>query len=167
MNIFFLIGFMGAGKSFWGKQWAKATAFPFFELDSLIETEMGKPITRIFLEEGEAFFRKMESKLLKQSCLGHQNCILATGGGTPCFFDNMDWMNAHGTTIYLKATPQLLAGRLVGEKAQRPLLHDLPDAGLEAFIASKLAEREPFYSRAGLTLPVETLNETTLLPYIT
>jgi shikimate kinase len=165
MNIFFLIGFMGAGKSYWGKQWAKAAAFPYIELDALIEAEMGKPITRIFLEEGEAFFREKESKLLKQSCLGYENCMVATGGGTPCFFDNMDWMNAHGTTVYIKATPQLLAQRLAGEKAQRPLLHQVNDTALEHYIAHKLAEREPFYGQAKIIAEATDLTVESIFQY--
>jgi shikimate kinase len=165
MNIFFLIGFMGAGKSYWGKRWAQATGLGFVELDSLIESRLGQPITEVFAKQGESFFRQQESTALK-ACT-QDNCIVASGGGTACFFDNIEWMNAHGTTVYLQASPQILARRLVGEKAQRPLLQQVGDAELESFIAHKLAERVPYYQRAGLVLPVETLSDDSLLPYIT
>jgi shikimate kinase len=164
MNIFFLIGFMGAGKSYWGKRWAQATGLGFVELDSLIESRLGHPITEVFAKQGETFFRQQEAAVLK-ACT-EDNCIVATGGGTACFFDNMEWMNAQGTTVYLQASPQILAGRLVGERAQRPLLQQVGDTELESFIAHKLAERAPFYQRAGLILPVETLNDDSLMSYI-
>lgn len=162
MNIF-LIGFMGSGKSHWGKQWARQLGFTFVELDALIEAEAGKSIAQIFATEGEGVFREMESRLLK-TCTS-ADCIVATGGGTPCFFDNMNWMNAHGTTVYLQATPQLLTQRLVGEKEQRPLLHDVADTELEAFIAAKLAERAPFYQQAKAVLNAGALTDNSLLPY--
>lgn len=155
---------MGAGKSYWGKRWAAATGLAFVELDSVIEAALGQPITEVFATKGEMFFRQQESNLLKQCA--KDNCIVATGGGTACFFDNMDWMNAHGTTLYLQAAPPLLAGRLAGEKAQRPLLQQVSDANLENFIANKLAEREPFYRLAAHTLAVEGLNDASLTPYI-
>jgi shikimate kinase len=161
MNIFFLIGFMGAGKSYWGRRWAEAANLRFVELDALVEAGAGKPVARIFAEEGEAFFRQRESEMLK-TLAGQGGTVVATGGGTPCFFDNMDWMNAHGTTVYLKAAPALLAQRLVHEKAQRPLLHGIHDMDLEAFIARKLAEREPFYNRAQVVVDVEGLRGDTL-----
>lgn len=151
MQMFFLIGFMGAGKSYRGRQWAGAAGWRFVELDAWIEAEAGKPIAQIFAEEGEAYFRQRESALLKASG-GQQPSLVATGGGTPCFFDNMAWMNAHGTTVYLKASPALLAQRLRYEKAQRPLLHGLHDDQLEAFIAQKLAEREPFYHQSHMVI---------------
>jgi shikimate kinase len=151
MPIFFLIGFMGAGKSYRGRQWAAAAGWRFVELDALLEVEAGKPIARIFAEEGEAYFRQRESALLK-TCGGGQPTVVATGGGTPCFFDNMAWMNSHGTTIYLKASPALLAQRLQPEKEQRPLLHGIGDHELEQFIAQKLADREPFYNQAEIVV---------------
>lgn len=165
MHIFFLIGFMGAGKSYWGKRWAQATGFEFVELDNLIESTLGQPIAEVFATQGENFFREQESFLLKKCT--QDNCIVATGGGAACFFDNMDWMNAHGTTLYLQASPQLLAERLAVEKAHRPLLQQISDASLESFIGHKLAEREPFYRLAVHTLTVEHLNDASLAPYIT
>lgn len=156
---------MGAGKSYWGKRWAQATGLAFVELDSVIETALGKPITDVFAAQGETFFRQQESILLRQCT--RDNCIVATGGGAACFFDNMDWMNAHGTTLYLQASSQLLAERLTVEKAHRPLLQQISDATLESFIAHKLAEREPFYRLAAHTLAVEQLNDASLAPYIT
>lgn len=156
---------MGAGKSYWGKRWAQATGLEFVELDSVIEAELGQPITEIFAAKGETFFRGQESILLKKHT--RDNCIVATGGGAACFFNNMDWMNAHGTTLYLQASPQLLAERLAVEKAHRPLLQQVSDAALESFIAHKLAEREPFYRLAAHTLAVEQLNDASLTPYLT
>jgi shikimate kinase len=164
MHIFFLIGFMGAGKSYWGKRWAQATGLEFIELDNLIESTLGQPIAEVFATQGETFFREQESFLLKKCT--QDNCIVATGGGAACFFDNMDWMNAHGTTLYLQASPQLLAERLAVEKAHRPLLQQISDASLESFIAHKLAEREPFYNQAQLVLDVTRLTDDSLKPYL-
>src|SRR5882757_544038 len=114
-NKIFLIGFMGTGKTHWGKLWSKETGYSFFDLDTLIEEQTGKTVAEIFEQEGEAFFREKEKELLR-SFAGKDNCIIACGGGTPCLNDNMQWMNTHGTTVYLAATPQFIYDHVIGEQ---------------------------------------------------
>lgn len=158
---FFLTGFMGSGKSYWGKLWAAEMNIAFIELDTLIEQQEGKTIAEVFEQSGETYFRNVESDLLKK-ITGEQACIVSTGGGAPCYFDNMQWMDRHGTTIYLKASPKELALRLQNEITHRPVLKNVAADQLENFIANKLIEREPFYSQAKFILPVSELNSDTL-----
>lgn len=157
----FLVGFMGSGKSHWGKIWAEQLKLPFIEQDALIEQRENKTIAEIFDEKGEAYFRELESEVLK-NITEEQARIVSTGGGAPCFFDNMQWMNDHGTTIYLKASPAELVFRLKDEVDKRPVLKNAGTNGLELFIQQKLAEREPFYERARFKVPVSQLDNNTL-----
>ncbi|MFN0037675.1 MAG: shikimate kinase [Saprospiraceae bacterium] len=147
----FLVGFMGCGKTHWGRLLAEKTGLPFLDLDRLLEEKEGKTIAEIFAEIGEAAFRALEHDTLRT--LEHfPPTVIATGGGTPCFFDNMGWMNSTGTTVYLKTPPDVLAERLRNEKETRPLLAGLDDLGLQRFIEQKLAEREPYYLQAEVVL---------------
>lgn len=144
----FLIGFMGCGKSYNGTRLAKVLNMPFVDLDNYIEEKAGKTIAEIFSEQGEEHFRKLEQQALHQMT-AFDNIVISCGGGTPCFFDNMEWMNENGDTVYLKCTPQTLEKRLVKGKAKRPLIKDLDEQNeLINFIKSKLEKREPFYSKA-------------------
>lgn len=154
---FFLIGFMGSGKTHWGKLWAEKSGLAFFDLDAIIEAAERRSIETIFEHEGEAYFREKESAALR-TFSDQDNCIIACGGGTPCFTDNMAWMNANGTTIYLRASASQVLERVKNEKDKRPLLKKLNAAEILLFIEQKLKEREPFYSQARIILPVEELN---------
>lgn len=149
---YFLIGFMGSGKTYWANQWSKATNIPVFDLDDEIEKAENKSITTIFEEKGEDAFRKIERSMLL-SFLQKDNYILSCGGGTPCYSNNMKKMNAAGVTIYLKSTPQELTGRLRTEKEIRPLLKDVSDDVLEEFITQKLNSRIDCYCSAMYHLP--------------
>jgi len=143
----FLIGMMGSGKSFWTKKLSKKLKVGGYDLDFLIESHEEKTIPEIFAEDGEEYFRKAESKILKW--FGEKKAfVLATGGGTPCFHDNMNWMNKNGITIWIDEPIEVLAKRLEPEKAHRPLIRELSDAELKTFLANKLAERTPFYQQA-------------------
>lgn len=143
----FLIGLMGSGKSYWATQLAKKLKTGGYDLDSLIENLEDKTIAELFDEDGEDYFRKTEAKLLRW--FGEKKAfVLATGGGTPCFHDNMGWMNKQGITIWLDEEIDILVERLLPEKAHRPLISDLSDAGLKDFLIGKRAEREVFYSQA-------------------
>ena len=157
----FLIGFMGSGKSHWGKLWAQQTGMDFYDLDEIIETKQGKTIAAIFEKEGEPFFRELETEALL-GFTGKDRCIVACGGGAPCFNDNMEWMNENGTTVYLSATPQFIFNHVIEEKAKRPLIKKLNEAELLFFIEQKLKEREPFYTQATFTLPADELDENSL-----
>jgi len=147
----FLVGFMGSGKTHWGKLWSSQHKLSFIDLDDLIEEQQGKAIRTIFEEKGEEYFRQIESEVL-HSLKNKENIIVASGGGTPCFHNNMKWMNENGTTVYLKATPAQLAQRLIKEKQKRPVIMNTSDDKLEEFIAEKLNERESFYEQAEVIL---------------
>jgi shikimate kinase len=162
-GLIFLVGFMGCGKTTWAKKLAAKLECDFIDLDHVLEEQAGMTIAEFFSSFGEDAFRELESKVLKQTPYP-ANAVISTGGGLPCFFDHMQWMNAHGKTIYIKLSPKTLADRLERGKAKRPLLHDKHGEQLVAFIADKLAERESFYMQAtfiadGMTLSPEGLHE--------
>lgn len=140
----FLIGMMGCGKTYWGKRLSKSLEIPVFDLDNLVEKSEGNPISRIFEKQGEHHFRERESALLKQFET-ESSFILSTGGGTPCFFDNMAWMNKTGITIWIDEQLETLLSRLQTSR-RRPLLKGREYQ--EEFLRLLLAEREPFYSLA-------------------
>jgi shikimate kinase len=144
---YFLIGFMGSGKSYWGNGWSESFDLPLIDLDAEIEKYAGKTIPEIFQEKGEAYFRKTERKVLHQF-FSKDHFIMSCGGGTPCYFDNMRQMNRHGITIYLKSNPELLAERLRHEKSTRPLIKDIADDKLVDFIQQKLEGRKAYYTQS-------------------
>jgi shikimate kinase len=148
-GLIFLVGFMGCGKTTLGRKLASRMDYPFIDLDHVLEAKAGMTIAQYFSTHGEDAFRKLESEILKQTDYP-ENAIISTGGGLPCFFDNMDWINAHGRSIYIQLSPKTLAQRLSNEKNQRPLLRDRQGDELVAFIGEKLDEREPFYRRASI-----------------
>lgn len=149
MSLIFLVGFMGCGKTTMGRKLATALGYEFIDLDHVLEAQAGMPIPEYFTTHGEDAFRKLESEILKQTNYP-ENAIVSTGGGLPCFFDNMDWINAHGQSVYMKLTPKMLASRLENAKTPRPVLQGKKGDELVAFIEAKLAEREPYYSRASV-----------------
>lgn len=157
----FLIGFMGSGKTYWGKLWAAKSGLQFFDLDEEIELEEDKTIAEIFEKNGELYFREKETKTL-QSFSKKDNCIIACGGGTACFNDNMQWMNQNGTTVYLYATADEILKRVINEQDKRPLIKDFSPGKLKDFITKKIEEREIFYSMAKIILPVATINESVI-----
>jgi len=143
----YLIGFMGCGKSKIGRELADLLNFMFVDLDEHIAENQERSIKQIFEEEGEDGFREIErDELAKLS--GLFNTVIATGGGTPCFHDNLEWMNATGASIYLKTPPEILATRLAPEKEHRPLISHLSDQELPDFIHKKILERSAFYEQA-------------------
>jgi shikimate kinase len=144
---YFLTGFMGTGKSYWGKLWSQANDLAFYDLDEEIEKAEGKTISEIFKQKGESYFRKKERQVL-HSFFEKDNFILSCGGGTPCYFNNMGKMGEKGATIYLKTDIDELVKRLSDEKETRPLLKEVNDDMLKDFILQKLKEREPFYQKA-------------------
>jgi shikimate kinase len=163
MSRIFLIGFMGCGKTTLGRKLAARLNYTFFDLDYLLEEQAGMSIAEYFSSFGETAFRLAESEILKTTAYG-ENAVISTGGGLPCFFDNMDWMKAQGTTLYIKLSPKTLASRLEHGKEARPLLRDKHGDGLVTFIGDKLAERESFYEQAqviadGLSLTAEKVVE--------
>jgi shikimate kinase len=154
---------MGCGKSTLGRKLAARTGFDFIDLDKTIEGKVGCTIADYFREYGEQGFRELERDSLQKTIF--PDCaIIATGGGAPCFFDNMDWMNRNGQTVYINLTPQTLADRLEHGKAERPLISRFSQEKLVEFITEKLQEREAFYKEAqhelnGVGLNAEKLAE--------
>lgn len=146
----FLIGFMGSGKTTIGKKLASHLNWSFIDLDERIELRTGMKITDIFTGKGESFFREVESDVLR-SLPADVNTVISTGGGTPCFDGNMDYMLEAGLTIYLKMTPAQLKYRLLRSSHERPLIKNIGINELEGFIEKKLGEREECYSRAEIT----------------
>ena len=162
-NLIFLVGFMGCGKSTIGRKLAAKTGFEFIDLDKMIEAQAGATIADYFKYHGEQAFRELERDSLQKTYFP-EKAIIATGGGAPCFFDNMDWMNSHGQTVYINLTPQTLADRLEHGKAERPLISRFNQEELVEFITEKLKEREIFYLQAqhnlnGIGLTSEKLVE--------
>ena len=157
MKRIILIGYMGSGKTTVGKALSKETGMMFYDLDWYIESRMRKTVSQIFAEKGEEGFRKIEYNMLHEVA-EFENVIISCGGGTPCFFDNMDYMNQQGDVIYLKATPETLYKHLLMAKVERPLLKDKTPEELIAYITEHLKEREPFYEKAHHTLDVNVLD---------
>ena len=145
----FLLGFMGCGKSTIGRLLAGSMAYDFKDLDHEIELVRKASISDIFMQSGEQEFRLLEQQTL-HSMVGYDRAIVACGGGTPCFFDNMHWMNSNGITVFLNTSPDDLMLRLQSEQAHRPLIRDFDSSGLKQFIHRKLEERLPFYTQAQL-----------------
>ncbi|MFT3705799.1 MAG: shikimate kinase [Agriterribacter sp.] len=156
----FLLGFMGTGKTYWGRLWAGKEGMQFFDLDAEIEKDAGMTIRAIFEQYGEPYFREKEKQLLQQFG-ARDNFILSTGGGTPCFFNNMEWMNANGITIYLDTPPHILKERLVKEKDHRPLIQKLNDDEIMPFIENNINKRNKFYTKSTVILPTESITEAT------
>ena len=138
---------MGSGKSYWAKQLATALQYELVDLDTVIEIQNNATISEIFELYGEQFFRNQETKYLRNFDTKN-NVVVATGGGTACFNDNMQWMNEQGITIWIDEPIDVLVNRLVKEKAHRPLIKNLNDAELKYFLEQKLQQRKPFYSKA-------------------
>lgn len=161
----FLIGFMGSGKTYWGRRWAAKYDLPFLDLDQLIEQHQNSTIADVFEQKGEDYFRSAETHCLRNAS-AKASFIMACGGGTACFNNNMQWMNEQGTSIYLSASPQTIFSRILPEKKIRPLLNKLPEDQMLSFIELKLKEREPFYRQAKIILPVDELNDESLFAVI-
>jgi len=164
MKHVFLIGYMGSGKTTLGRRLAEALEMQFFDLDRVIEQAEGQTTADIIRNAGEDDFRKREQTVLYQ-LLEILPCIIACGGGTPCFFDNLEQMKKRGTVVYLRVSPALLANRLRDEMAARPMLDGVQADSLTDYITGHLAEREPFYRQAHITWDAEngTVEELKLL----
>lgn len=143
----FIVGFMGSGKTTWGKKIASTLGVPFIDLDHEIVEHIGMSIPDYFKAYGEDSFRQLENEFLKkqQGRIG----IISTGGGTPCYFDNMHWMCENGLVVYLYHTPKSLWSRLSqSDVSKRPVLQGMSGDDLLLFIENKLTEREVYYDRS-------------------
>ena len=158
MTRIFLIGYMGAGKTTLGKAFARALGLTFVDLDWYIEERFHKSIRQLFAERGEEGFRELEKQMLHEAG-DFEDVVISVGGGTPCFFDNMEYMNEAGETVFLDVNLQVLFRRLKVAKQQRPLLDGKTDEELKAFIQEALQKRLPFYTKAKHTFNGERLED--------
>ncbi len=149
---------MGSGKSTLGKKLANKLNKPFFDLDGEIEKHEGKTITAIFDQHSEVYFRKLEKELLNKITTENNNFVMALGGGTPCFYDNMHFINKNGQSIYLKYNTAVLLSRLINAKDERPLIKDKTENQLTNFINEKLAQREKYYAKSKVIVEGVDLN---------
>ncbi len=160
---FFLIGFMGSGKTTMGSRLARKIGYEFVDMDQIIEETARMTVPGIFSEHGEEVFRKWEHDILQDLCQ-RENVVIATGGGAPCHGEMMSIMNNSGTTVYIKLSPPALKDRLMQSKTERPLISGKSEQELLEFIKSKLEEREVFYNQAtfiidGINLSSDQLAE--------
>ena len=153
----FLTGYMGAGKTTLGKAFARKLNLPFVDLDWYMEERFHKTVGELFVERGEAGFRELEKNMLHE--VGAFEDVVITGGGAPCFFDNMDFMNRNGKTVFLNVHPDVLFRRLRVAKQQRPILQGKQDDELKEFIIRALEKRTPFYSQAQYVFNADELED--------
>ncbi len=154
----FIIGYMGAGKSTVGKRLANNLDIPFVDLDDAFEARFRYSIPRFFDHFGEKRFREFEHQCLKEIIGEHEEAVISTGGGTACFKNNISLMNKEGITVYIKMHPKSLAHRLKRARRLRPVVRDIQNDGMQAFVEKQLLEREPFYSMAKVTVKGESLD---------
>lgn len=149
---------MGSGKSHWGKKLADLLNWNFIDLDKFIEEKESITIPGIFAQQGESHFRSLEKKYLEETTKADKT-VIASGGGTPCFYDNMEVMNRTGETVYLKAQIKTIVERLSKKANTRPLLKGKSETELPAFFEEQLKKREPFYLQAKYIIEVEKLSD--------
>lgn len=158
--VIFLIGFMGSGKSWWAHRLAERLGIPHYDLDEVVSAAEGMDIPDLFREKGEAYFRRAERAALERLMAtvppapegARWSAVIACGGGTPCFFDTMDWMNRHGLTVWLNPPAGQLAERLLTETASRPLLAGKTGADLVELIDHIMEERRSYYEKAHIEI---------------
>ena len=152
-----LIGYMGSGKTTVGKALGKEIGLPFYDLDWYIESRMRKKVSQIFAERGEEGFRVIERNMLHEVA-EFEDVVISCGGGTPCFFDNMDYLNSQAQVVYLRCEPEVLRKHLLMGKGDRPLLKGKTPEELTDYIREQLAYREQFYTKARYTLDVSLMD---------
>ena len=157
MKAIILIGYMCVGKTTIGKELAKRRGQMFYDLDWYIEERFRKRVPQIFAEEGEEAFRKKERNMLHEVA-EFENVVVSCGGGTPCFFDNIDYMNQAAEVIYLKASPETILSHLKISKGKRPLLEGMSPEELQTFVTDQIQTREDFYLRARHVVDVDVLD---------
>ena len=158
---------MGCGKSFWGKRLAAKLNYNFIDLDLIIEQQENVTIATIFIEKGESYFREIENKILLQTIFSiTQNTIVATGGGTPCFYDAIDDMNNAGATIFLNQSIEKIIEQISNKKNKRPLLRNVTQIELEAYLQDLLEQRIGVYGKCKFTLSSKEITQKNLLKTI-
>ena len=160
-----LVGFMGSGKTYWGMRLSQILNLNIVDTDRLIEKCEGKPIPSIFEEHGETYFRELERESIKK-IQSNSRLIISTGGGMPCFNDNMSLLNTKGLTIYLKCKVETLTNRLMKEKLDRPLIKDKSELELSEYIQNLLNERDFFYRQSNIIIEEEYQNLDQIINHI-
>ncbi|MDR1918435.1 MAG: shikimate kinase [Tannerellaceae bacterium] len=156
MKRIFLIGYMGAGKTTVGKELAGRMNLSFIDLDVYIEARYHKTISRLFTEKGEEGFREIERRMLHEVAM-FEDVLISTGGGAPCFYDNMSFMNEAGQTVYLKVSPGQLVKRLELARHTRPVLNGRSGEDLLSFVSDNLEKRKAYYMQAAVVFDVEVM----------
>jgi shikimate kinase len=151
----FLIGFMGSGKTHWSRLLSQKLDIPFFDLDEQVVNHEGKSIVEIFASSGEEQFRLKEKDVLHIITESHDSFVMACGGGTPCYFNNVEYMNQSGTTVWINTPLDVLFQRLLQEKEKRPLIKSLSDDQLRSFIIKKFSDRKIYYEQADVIMDEE------------
>jgi shikimate kinase len=154
----YLVGFMGSGKSTLGRRVAGIHDVPFFDTDQIIESQAGMSITEIFNTHGEDYFRHLETDVLRQTIF-YPKSINATGGGLPCYDDNMAWMKQHGITVYLQWPDELIKKQLMHLRQSRPLLANLGEPETQLKIKDLLSTRKPIYEQSAITIEMKGIEE--------
>jgi shikimate kinase len=154
---FYIVGFMGSGKTHMGKMWAAEYGFTFYDLDNMIEEVEGVSVETIFEKHGEDCFREKETAILKTTAL-LDNAIIACGGGTACFNNNIDWMKANGIVVFLNETEEKILKNLQKDTDERPLLKNKTIAEKKIFIENLLQERMPFYKQSHVIISTEQMH---------
>ncbi len=158
MMIISLMGYMGSGKTLVSKELSNLNNFKIFDLDTEISKQNNSSIAEIFKKKGEIFFRKTEKEVLEKIISSEKNIILSLGGGTPCYYNNIDSINEKTISVFLKTNVKTLAQRLSLEKDKRPLIQNFSNEDLPEFIAKHLFERNPFYNQAKITINTDNLS---------
>ena len=146
---------MGSGKTHWGHLLSEKLGMRFFDLDEQVTEHAGKSIPEIFAGEGEEQFRLIEKEVLYIITESHESFVMACGGGSPCYFNNIEYMNKSGTTVWINTPLDTLFQRLIGEKEKRPLIKQLSSEQLKGFIAKKFSDRKIYYEQASVTVDEE------------
>lgn len=147
-----LLGYMGCGKTHVSKLLSEKLDFEYVDLDAEISKKNRMPVSDIFEKKGEIYFRKQEREVLEELLAAKNNAILSMGGGTPCYYNNMEALNHRSLTFFLMTPVPVLTDRLRRHKIKRPLIAKVPDGELQEFIAKHLFERNPYYSQARYTI---------------
>ena len=154
----YLIGFMGSGKTHWGRRLGTKLNLPFYDLDTVISEQEKKTVAEIFAAQGEEYFRYQEKETLERISADQESFILSCGGGTPCFFNNIEFMKKNGKVVWLNTSIDMLTERLQKERMTRPLISEVDEDNLRRYIIRKLSERRMYYQQADVTVGEENTN---------
>lgn len=165
MDRIYIVGYMGAGKTTAARRLAQRMGWEVVDTDALFEEKYKISVNDFFNKYDEPLYRKLESEVLKATeSLDH--VVVSTGGGTACFFDNMDWMNQHGLTVFLRISPQVAVDRVIHSRHKRPLVEGKSEEELTEFVNQHYASRLPFYEQARITAKSEDFDIESLMEAI-